>query len=259
MEKIILDEVKKIAITEENAQKINIDYATLKNYPNWYSYQNSLYYFKKANLARIRNHLLGAKIANYFYLKAPRFFIVKKEGTLGLLSQNFRQPNVFYDYFDYEISEFFVNSPLDVINAYRNYFNNEKDFREYINSLFRLIALQMAINLEDLTADNILIRRLNNKKILDFIYDFDYAFTKLRNKEHVWYESAIMSLEVPSEAFYKLCEAYPYFKTQLLRILNLDILKYIKGLETEYDFDFNAEHYLEQCAEIKDFIRSLKL
>lgn len=143
MKKIILDNLSQVPITKENANSINISYGTFKTKPSWYIYQNDFYYFKERNLKEIKNHLLAAKIAHFFDLKSPDFLIAVKDDKWGLLSKNFRLPLIQYDNFNYEITEFFEDNPLMVIDVLKIFFKREVDFQIFIKSLFRLLALQI--------------------------------------------------------------------------------------------------------------------
>ncbi len=256
---------EKLPPTLETAQKINIDFTTLWNYPHWYQSRDKLYYFRKLNdnlnLQELITYLICEKVAQFFQLPVVHFNFAKYKEQIGLASLNFRLPNQEYIYFDYELVDYQRNLQ-ESLEYLKRYFSDENNYQKFQNEILRLIAFQIYTNLIDLKARNILLLKAEDGYALAPVYDFDFALKNKLNINEFFYDSTIASFYIPSNSFKETLENYPYLKEWLNKILTIDMKSIMYQIAQEYalDFDYKKMQYYERQDIIKkEFIRRLHL
>lgn len=251
----------KVDFSLEVAKTINIDEETFRTYSHWYLYNEEFYYYKKSyNEYEMLNHLICAKVAEFFNLLTVQFQLAKAEDSVGLASKNFRVANCDY------VSAGFFSYNMDAIFALQEYEsrfskgNNLAD--KMISDILKLIAFHIYTSLDDLIKDNIIFKETKNSFSLDHLSDYDYAFECEKGIKEIQYGSPICGFTIPSVDFDKILLKYPFFADYLKLFLDINMDDILKSVVKEHGLSLNKlylDHYKEQDEIKKEFIRGLHL
>lgn len=251
----------KVDFSLEVAKTINIDEDTFRTYSHWYLYNGEFYYYKKSyNEYEMLNHLICAKIAEFFKLLTVQFQLAKAEDSVGLASKNFRVANCDY------VSAGFFSYNMDAIFALQEYErrfsigNNLSD--KMISDILKLIAFHIYTSLDDLIIENIIFKETKDSFALDYSFDYDYAFNCEKDPKEIQYGSPICGFAIPSVEFDKILLKYPFFADYLKSFLDINMDNILKKVVEEHSLSLNElylDHYKEQDEIKKEFIRGLDL
>lgn len=256
---VFLELNKKVLFTDE----INIDYNTFNRYPNWYQKNGNFYYGKLLDSKGILIHLLCSYIANeVFNLKASKFFLAKIGNKTGLASLNFREKDSVYFYANSTYFPSFL-APHQLLVYLKKCIplDNEEIYQNLVNDLLNLISFHIYVGLRDIIPCNVLLKKEIEGFSLANVYDFDYAFENGKLNKYN-YRSCICSFSLPSKELDTLIEYFPKFKTNLLKMMDIDMSSYLEKLATEknlYINDLYKDYFFKQDEIKKEFVRSLHL
>lgn len=270
------------ANTRVLSKELGINEEILKLYSNWYNIDGTLYYFKEMDdLERVINELLGVKIAKYFKLASAKYtFGLKKQGNVyktGLLtksvfSNNKKYENL-YDLIDANVYGFL---DIDCVDEVLKLCGDKTEKQKVRLQILRMSIMDFYMHQVDRVFPNINFQikpHFSLAPLYDYSESFDaegyeqgkrYSF--LRNKtwkargEYI-YQSDLLRVVFPSKEMEEIFTSYPEIYDLFLKILDLDLEKYLDLIQKENDFSIPKviyEYYLNYDKEQKDFVKKIK-
>lgn len=230
------------------AKSINIESDLLSTYNNWLKINNKYFYFKSNNAFQ---ELLIEKLFEEVKVRTVKHQIVKFNDEIGIISQNYRKPNLLYYYFSEIITGYnSENNFIEINNSIKKAMKHE-DYENYLNQMFKIIAVDILFGQYDRWEYNVFFAKSKEHIYLAPMFDNGCIFLEDYN-DILIYGSCFGTLSFSTE--YE-----DYFTTDTLRkfsqmvcslekALNLDLSKIFDNLELEYK--------IKICKEIRTQIQS---
>ena len=230
------------------AKSINIEPDLLSTYNNWLKINNKYFYFKSNNAFQ---ELLIEKLFEEVKVRTVKHQIVKFNDEIGIISQNYRKPNLLYYYFSEIITGYnSENDFIEINNSIKKVMKHE-DYENYLNQMFKIIAIDILFGQYDRWEYNVFFAKSKEHICLAPMFDNGCIFLEDYN-DILIYGSCFGTLSFSTE--YE-----DYFTTDTLRkfsqmvcslekALNLDLSKIFDNLELEYK--------IKICKEIRTQIQN---
>lgn len=230
------------------AKSINIESDLLSTYNNWLKINNKYFYFKSNNAFQ---ELLIEKLFEEVKVRTVKHQIVKFNDEIGIISQNYRKPNLLYYYFSEIITGYnSENNFIEINNSIKKVMKHE-DYENYLNQMFKIIAIDILFGQYDRWEYNVFFAKSKEHICLAPMFDNGCIFLEDYN-DILIYGSCFGTLSFSTD--YE-----DYFTTDTLRkfsqmvcslekALNLDLSKIFDNLELEYK--------IKICKEIRTQIQN---
>lgn len=230
------------------AKSINIESDLLSTYNNWLKINNKYFYFKSNNAFQ---ELLIEKLFEEVKVRTVKHQIVKFNDEIGIISQNYRKPNLLYYYFSEIITGYnSENNFIEINNSIKKAMKHE-DYENYLNQMFKIVAVDILFGQYDRWEYNVFFAKSKEHICLAPMFDNGCIFLEDYN-DILIYGSCFGTLSFSTE--YE-----DYFTTDTLRkfsqmvcslekALNLDLSKIFDNLELEYK--------IKICKEIRTQIQN---
>ena len=230
------------------AKSINIEPDLLSTYNNWLKINNKYFYFKSNNAFQ---ELLIEKLFEEVKVRTVKHQIVKFNDEIGIISQNYRKPNLLYYYFSEIITGYnSENNFIEINNSIKKVMKHE-DYENYLNQMFKIIAIDILFGQYDRWEYNVFFAKSKEHICLAPMFDNGCIFLEDYN-DILIYGSCFGTLSFSTD--YE-----DYFTTDTLRkfsqmvcslekALNLDLSKIFDNLELEYK--------IKICKEIRTQIQN---
>lgn len=230
------------------AKSINIEPDLLSTYNNWLKINNKYFYFKSNNAFQ---ELLIEKLFEEVKVRTVKHQIVKFNDEIGIISQNYRKPNLLYYYFSEIITGYnSENNFIEINNSIKKVMKHE-DYENYLNQMFKIIAVDILFGQYDRWEYNVFFAKSKEHICLAPMFDNGCIFLEDYN-DILIYGSCFGTLSFSTD--YE-----DYFTTDTLRkfsqmvcslekALNLDLSKIFDNLELEYK--------IKICKEIRTQIQN---
>lgn len=230
------------------AKSINIEPDLLSTYNNWLKINNKYFYFKSNNAFQ---ELLIEKLFEEVKVRTVKHQIVKFNDEIGIISQNYRKPNLLYYYFSEIITGYnSENNFIEINNSIKKAMKHE-DYENYLNQMFKIVAVDILFGQYDRWEYNVFFAKSKEHICLAPMFDNGCIFLEDYN-DILIYGSCFGTLSFSTE--YE-----DYFTTDTLRkfsqmvcslekALNLDLSKIFDNLELEYK--------IKICKEIRTQIQN---
>ena len=230
------------------AKSINIESDLLSTYNNWLKINNKYFYFKSNNAFQ---ELLIEKLFEEVKVRTVKHQIVKFNDEIGIISQNYRKPNLLYYYFSEIITGYnSENNFIEINNSIKKVMKHE-DYENYLNQMFKIIAVDILFGQYDRWEYNVFFAKSKEHICLAPMFDNGCIFLEDYN-DILIYGSCFGTLSFSTD--YE-----DYFTTDTLRkfsqmvcslekALNLDLSKIFDNLELEYK--------IKICKEIRTQIQN---
>lgn len=230
------------------AKSINIESDLLSTYNNWLKINNKYFYFKSNNAFQ---ELLIEKLFEEIKVRTVKHQIVKFNDEIGIISQNYRKPNLLYYYFSEIITGYnSENNFIEINNSIKKAMKHE-DYENYLNQMFKIIAVDILFGQYDRWEYNVFFAKSKEHICLAPMFDNGCIFLEDYN-DILIYGSCFGTLSFSTE--YE-----DYFTTNTLRkfsqmvcslekALNFDLSKIFDNLELEYK--------IKICKEIRTQIQN---
>ena len=230
------------------AKSINIESDLLSTYNNWLKINNKYFYFKSNNAFQ---ELLIEKLFEEIKVRTVKHQIVKFDDEIGIISQNYRKPNLLYYYFSEIITGYnSENNFIEINNSIKKAMKHE-DYENYLNQMFKIIAVDILFGQYDRWEYNVFFAKSKEHICLAPMFDNGCIFLEDYN-DILIYGSCFGTLTFSTD--YE-----DYFTTNTLRkfsqmvcslekALNFDLSKIFDNLELEYK--------IKICKEIRTQIQN---
>lgn len=230
------------------AKSINIETDLLSTYNNWLKINNKYFYFKSNNAFQ---ELFIEKLFEEIKVRTVKHQIVKFNDEIGLISQNYRKPNLLYYYFSEIITGYnSENNFIEINNSIKKAMKHE-DYENYLNQMFKIIAVDILFGQYDRWEYNVFFAKSKEHICLAPMFDNGCIFLEDYN-DILIYGSCFGTLSFSTD--YE-----DYFTTDTLRkfsqmvcslekALNFDLSKIFDNLELEYK--------IKICKEIRTQIQN---
>lgn len=230
------------------AKSINIESDLLSTYNNWLKINNKYFYFKSNNAFQ---ELLIEKLFEEVKVRTVKHQIVKFNDEIGIISQNYRKPNLLYYYFSEIITGYnSENNFIEINNSIKKAMKHE-DYENYLNQMFKIIAVDILFGQYDRWEYNVFFAKSKEHICLAPMFDNGCIFLEDYN-DILIYGSCFGTLSFSTD--YE-----DYFTTDTLRkfsqmvcslekALNFDLSKIFDNLEVEYK--------IKICKEIRTQIQN---
>ena len=230
------------------AKSINIESDLLSIYNNWLKINNKYFYFKSNNAFQ---ELLIEKLFEEIKVRTVKHQIVKFNDEIGIISQNYRKPNLLYYYFSEIITGYnSENNFIEINNSIKKAMKHE-DYENYLNQMFKIIAVDILFGQYDRWEYNVFFAKSKEHICLAPMFDNGCIFLEDYN-DILIYGSCFGTLTFSTD--YE-----DYFTTNTLRkfsqmvcslekALNFDLSKIFDNLELEYK--------IKICKEIRTQIQN---
>lgn len=230
------------------AKSINIESDLLSTYNNWLKINNKYFYFKSNNAFQ---ELLIEKLFEEVKVRTVKHQIVKFNDEIGIISQNYRKPNLLYYYFSEIITGYnSENNFIEINNSIKKAMKHE-DYENYLNQMFKIIAVDILFGQYDRWEYNVFFAKSKEHICLAPMFDNGCIFLEDYN-DILIYGSCFGTLSFSTD--YE-----DYFTTNTLRkfsqmvcslekALNFDLSKIFDNLEVEYK--------IKICKEIRTQIQN---
>lgn len=230
------------------AKSINIESDLLSTYNNWLKINNKYFYFKSNNAFQ---ELLIEKLFEEVKVRTVKHQIVKFNDEIGIISQNYRKPNLLYYYFSEIITGYnSENNFIEINNSIKKAMKHE-DYENYLNQMFKIIAVDILFGQYDRWEYNVFFAKSKEHICLAPMFDNGCIFLEDYN-DILIYGSCFGTLTFSTD--YE-----DYFTTNTLRkfsqmvcslekALNFDLSKIFDNLEVEYK--------IKICKEIRTQIQN---
>ncbi len=230
------------------AKSINIESDLLSTYNNWLKINNKYFYFKSNNAFQ---ELLIEKLFEEIKVRTVKHQIVKFNDEIGIISQNYRKPNLLYYYFSEIITGYnSENNFIEINNSIKKAMKHE-DYENYLNQMFKIIAVDILFGQYDRWEYNVFFAKSKEHICLAPMFDNGCIFLEDYN-DILIYGSCFGTLTFSTD--YE-----DYFTTNTLRkfsqmvcslekALNFDLSKIFDNLELEYK--------IKICKEIRTQIQN---
>ena len=156
------------------SKELGLNPLYIYNYSSWYIINDKYYYYKKYNII---NELFLSELAKEYNLKCVNYKLVINGNKTGIISESFRnKESKFYNYDDYFINKG-IKVPRKIISLNKKIkaLLNEKDYKEFINNIFKLTAFDIFSGQNDRSDGNLVIEGNEFTKIAP-IFDNEGAF-----------------------------------------------------------------------------------
>ena len=230
------------------AKSINIEPDLLSTYNNWLKINDKYFYFKSNNAFQ---ELLIEKLFEEVKVRTVKHQIVKFNDEIGIISQNYRKPNLLYYYFSEIITGYnSENNFIEINNSIKKAMKHE-DYENYLNQMFKIVAVDILFGQYDRWEYNVFFAKSKEHICLAPMFDNGCIFLEDYN-DILIYGSCFGTLSFSTD--YE-----DYFTTDTLRkfsqmvcslekALNLDLSKIFDNLELEYK--------IKICKEIRTQIQN---
>lgn len=223
------------------AKSININPEILNMYSKWVKIDSKYYFFKSHY---VFEELLINQIFKSTNIETINHQIVLFDGELGLMSENFRKPKSKYYFYDELVKN--TSERIDFIasNNILKTTMNKEDYENYLQTIFKIIAIDILFGQYDRWEQNVIFEKDKNKVKLapmfdnGCIFDSDYG-------EILLYQSCFgsFSFSLIYEDYYttEILQKYPLLTTCINDAINIDLNNIFNELELEYKIKIYKE------------------
>ena len=230
------------------AKSINIESDLLSIYNNWLKINNKYFYFKSNNAFQ---ELLIEKLFEEIKVRTVKHQIVKFNDEIGIISQNYRKPNLLYYYFSEIITGYnSENNFIEINNSIKKAMKHE-DYENYLNQMFKIIAVDILFGQYDRWEYNVFFAKSKEHICLAPMFDNGCIFLEDYN-DILIYGSCFGTLSFSTE--YE-----DYFTTNTLRKFSQMVCSLEKALNFELSKIFDnleVEYKIKICKEIRTQIQN---
>jgi len=238
---LITNDTKLLELSEQVYTPTKISKATgirkdiCKTWDTWYENNNKWYFFKDFGYSdqsvfesKLINELIGEYLANRLGLDTVHYELARintqsDRELIGLASENFIQKRNKYLFIrDMDISVNYANT--NNLNRLRHICPNEENYKELLDEIYKLVALDIYMSQEDRCEQNIQFRKHKKNLHLAPIYDYEYSFN---DPYDLRYGSCILGINVDD------LDSYPKIKEGLDKLFSLDMKDIIEDIETQ--------------------------
>lgn len=222
--------------------RIRKEIVTLWN--NWYEIDGSWYYFKAFNnypdpTSNFINELIGEYLSLYLDIPSVHYKIGKADDKYGLLSLYFRDKK--NRYIDPRNIGLYANyNDLSNLENIISCCKNENNFKEVVNELSKMIAIDLYMGQTDRTSNNFVFQKNKDGLHLAPLYDFENSFLTPRSTyEPISYNAAcLFTIKLKHKEEIK---KHPELEEYLNRLLYLDIEKVLSDIQESLKIDIPKE------------------
>lgn len=241
---------------EELAKQININPENLEIYHTWFKIQDKYYYFKYRYLFE---ELFMEKIFNAFSVSCVKHKIVKCNGRVGIISQNFRKSN--YEYLDYaDVIPTNMEFPLNILkyNSIMKRKMTNNDFQKYLNKIAKIMAIDIIFGQFDHFYYNIMYEKSKTHFNLAPMFDNGNIFKENTSIDTYIFESCFDTLTFSAnenninEHTIETIINYPELYKSLEAALDINLSEIFIILKRE----FQIEVYKEITLQIQNYYDS---
>lgn len=229
------------------AKQINIDPELLQTYNNWLNINNKYFYFK-SNYAF--QELLIESIFKEIKVNTVEHQIVKFDEEIGLISANYRNSKLEYQYFDELTIGLNTDSFIEINNLLKKSMNRE-DYKKCIEQIFKIISVDILFGQYDRWEYNIFFEKSKNHIQLSPMFDNGCIFSEDYGDISI-YKSCfgIFSISEKYEDYFttKVIRKFPKLFLSLEQAINFELSKIFDNLEVEYK--------IKICKEIRTQIQN---
>ena len=230
------------------AKSINIESDLLSTYNNWLKINNKYFYFKSNNAFQ---ELLIEKLFEEIKVRTVKHQIVKFNDEIGIISQNYRKPNLLYYYFSEIITGYnSENNFIEINNSIKKAMKHE-DYENYLNQMFKIIAVDILFGQYDRWEYNVFFAKSKEHICLAPMFDNGCIFLEDYN-DILIYGSCFGTLSFSTD--YE-----DYFTTNTLRKFSQMVCSLEKALNFELSKIFDnleVEYKIKICKEIRTQIQN---
>jgi len=199
------------------------------------------YYFRKEEENYgypfyLMNELLGSYLAKILKLDAVTFQVGCVENKLGLVSKNFRKSNCTYYFGDYFVPYNNLVNANSNVEHIKQFYRNEQDKEIVIDSLLKLLALDIYMLQKDRISTNIQFEEnLETKQFrVAPIYDFATCIDSI-GLEGIYLNNVIVVLDDFNIRL--LNKIYPQFSNYLTILLEQKMSTMFETICEDYHFN----------------------
>lgn len=241
---------------EKLAKQININPENLEIYHTWFKIQDKYYYFKYRYLFE---ELFMEKIFDEFNVPCVKHKIVKCNGKVGIISQNFRKKDCTYiDYADVIPTNMEV--PLNILkyNSIMKRKMTNNDFQKYLKEIAKIMAIDIIFGQFDHRYYNIMFEKSNEHLKLAPMFDNGNIFKENTRTNTYIFESCFDTLTFSEnennidEHTIETIVNYPELYKSLEAVLDIDLSEIFIILKRE----FQIEVYKEIMLQIQNYYDS---
>ena len=222
--------------------RIRKEIVTLWN--NWHEIDGSWYYFKDFDkypdpTSNFINELIGEYLSLYLDIPSVHYKIGKADDKYGLLSLYFRDKK--NRYIDPRNIGLYANyNDLSNLENIISCCKNENNFKEVVNELSKMIAIDLYMGQTDRTSNNFVFQKNKDGLHLAPLYDFENSFLTPRSTyEPISYNAAcLFTIKLKHKEGIK---KQPELEEYLNRLLYLDIEKVLSDIQESLKIDIPKE------------------
>lgn len=221
---------------------LRIDKGIIECWNHWVNIDGTWYYFKDFNLyydpaKHFLNELIGEVLANVLELSTIHYNIGHmslEDGSKDyvLLSESFREKG--YKYL--LPSQVFYRNCINLSNLelIRNNCETNGKYRELVSQLLKMIAIDVYMNQEDRTTNNLLFKKKGGIITLAPLYDYEESFNESTNNKPFKYKTPILGLDLSDTSE---IDKFPELKELFSMFLSLDIEKLLDYVSDKHKID----------------------
>lgn len=241
---------------EELAKQININPLDLEIYHTWFKIQDKYYYFKYRYLFE---ELFMEKIFDEFNVPCVKHKIVKCNGRVGIISQNFRKKDCTYiDYVDVIPTNMEFPQNILKYNSIMKRKMTNNDFQKYLKEIAKIMAIDIIFGQFDHRYYNIMFEKSNEQLKLAPMFDNGNIFKENNRPDIYIFESCFDTLTFSEnennidEHTIETIVNYPELYKSLESALDIDLSEIFIILKRE----FQIEVYKEIMLQIQNYYDS---
>lgn len=204
---------------------LKIDKGVIECWNHWVNIDGTWYYFKDFNLyydpaKHFLNELIGEVLANLLELSTIQYNIGNVLTDDGkekyvLLSKSFREHGYKYLLPEQVFDRNCIN--LRNLELIRENCKTNNKYRELVSQLLKMVVLDVYMNQEDRTVNNLLFKKRSRIITLAPLYDYEESFDEYDDDKPFTYKTPILGLNLNDineiNKFPELKELFSFFIT----------------------------------------------
>jgi len=246
---------------------LKIEHGIIEQWNNWVNIDGTWYYYKNfpnySNpSANFLNELIGEFLANYIELETINYNIgcmnlSNGEKNYGLLSPSFRKKGFKYiTPYDLGLSPNQAN--LNNLENIRYLCKNDKNHKKLVSQILKMIALDIYMDQNDRTVNNLLFKKKKGNLELGPLYDYEQSFfvdKDTNNQPAGNYQAYILGLNLDNK---DALTKYPELKELFDIFLSIDITSVLEQIKEKFNLQIPNElknEYINYNQKIKALIK----
>lgn len=262
LEKLITEKTKILELNNnyfsknEKLRVLDINYKNNNKYIKKMYYLNDYwYYFKTSNSMypfSLFNELIGTYLSKLLNIKSVTYDIAFANNTYGITSRNFKSNK--YDYY------FLSNLPIDYlekghlcnIQLLRNLCIDEENYKNILNSILKLLAIDLYMLQSDRGIVNLQFEINKETKYFDLAPIYDFSNCMFKQIKNINIPNPIINLNSSTLAI--IMSEYPNFKEYLEILLDNKMSNIWNYISIDYSFNMESMEYdrIHDYYEIKE-------